>query len=90
MTDNETQMVRTLAHTVWGLILGLGFVDGWVRQAGLDPEWAKGVAVTLSVAVVVFVAQQTAKRSGRAAKVAGTIVSGVNRPPAYTSPPPAG
>ena len=87
MTDNDIQLIRTLAQTVLGVILGLGAVSQAIEQTGLDPEYARGAAVAVSVVLVVAVGQRLP--NNRAGRIASTALNGINRPPAYTGTPPA-
>lgn len=83
MSDQIVQLIRTIFQTVWGVILGLAVVQDVLVEAGFDTTVAQGVAVTLSMAVVVVVSQQLAGRGGAAGKAASMILNGVDRAPAY-------
>lgn len=87
MNDQITQLIRTLAHAAWGSLLGLTVVDDIIRSTGLDAEWVKGVAVTLSVAIVVFISQRV-PNAGKVWTIVQTVINIINKPPAYQ--PPAG
>ena len=85
MNDQIVQLVRTLTQVGWGAVFGLTIVDQAIRQIGLDPEWTKGIAVTISAAIVVAVSQRI-PNAGRVWVVIQTILNGINRAPAYQPP----
>ena len=73
------QLVRSVMQAFWSAVLGLAVVDGVIVELGLDPEWAKGAAVTVSMAIVIWLARVLP----RIHPLLGNVISGVNRPPAY-------
>ena len=85
MSDQQIQVIRSMFHTLWSAVLGLAVFDELLVEAGLDTEWAKGVAVTLSVAVVIYVSQRV-EDWGPFGRAIGRLLNGINRPPAYEPP----
>ena len=79
MSDAAIQIVRSIVQTFWSVVLGLTAVERVLVELGVDGEWAKGVAVTVSMAVVIWLAQNLPKLH----PILGNLVSGINRPPAY-------
>lgn len=82
MSDAATQVVRSVMQAFWSAVLGLTVVDSFLVETGLDPEWAKGAAVTISMAVVIWLARNAPKLH----PLLGNLISGINKDPGYTSP----
>lgn len=79
MSDAAVQFIRSIVQAFWTAVIGLTVVDDFIQKTGLDPEWAKGVAITVSMAVVIFAARELPKLH----PLLGNLVSGVNKDPGY-------
>lgn len=79
MSDATVQLIRSVVQAAWAVLLGLTAVQAALNELGLDGEYVAGVAITITMALVVWVGRRLDERS----RVAGTIVNGISRPPAY-------
>ncbi len=79
MNDAVVQLIRSVVQAFWSVVLGLTVVEEVLFELGIDGEWAKGAAVTVSMAVVIWLARNLPKLH----PLLGNLVSGINKDPGY-------